>query len=107
MTASGDDFLIGFLLWLNRWATSVPWLQALNEVMAADAYEKTTTLSANLIECAMRGEGDERLTAMADSLAVGKPAVETCLGPLRGWGASSGGDALVGMATALLVDAAR
>ncbi|MFW6183820.1 MAG: hypothetical protein ACOC8X_08480, partial [Chloroflexota bacterium] len=26
LTASGDDFLIGFLLWMNRWATPVPWL---------------------------------------------------------------------------------
>lgn len=104
LTASGDDFLIGFLLWLNRWAAMVPWLQGLNEALVAGAYKQTTTLSANLIECAARGEGDERLAAMADCLAVGKPAVGECVGPLLSWGASSGVDALAGMVAALLVE---
>lgn len=106
LTASGDDFLMGFLLWMNRWATPVPWLRAFNEMIVTGAYERTTTISANLIECAVRGEGDERLMAMSDCLAAGRPTVDACIGPLLGWGASSGVDALVGMAVALLVQPA-
>lgn len=104
LTASGDDFLIGLLLMLKRWPALHTLRQTLalfNDALIAAAYEKTTTLSANLIECATRGESDERLLAMVDGLATGAPSPAVWLPPLANWGASSGIDALAGVALAL------
>src|SRR5690606_30402866 len=63
LTASGDDFILGFLLLRNRWPANhadASWAQTLNQAIVDAAYARTTTLSANLIECATRGESDER-----------------------------------------------
>lgn len=103
LTASGDDFLVGLLLFANRHPAAIrstlP-LDAFSQAVVDAAYEKTTTLSANLIECAADGHSDERLLAAADSIATGTPPGQWCLSPLMGWGASSGVDALAGMACA-------
>ncbi len=104
LTASGDDFLIGLLLFANRHPAAIrpnlP-LDAFSRAVVDAAYEKTTTLSANLIECAADGHSDERLLAAADCIAAGTPPGRACLPPLMAWGASSGVDALVGMACAV------
>ncbi len=105
LTPSGDDFLIGLLLALNRWeAVFGPndQLQNLNEKIISVAYTKTTTLSANLIECAARGLADERLINALDYLMTGANAAENTLSELLNWGNSSGVDALVGMIVAVL-----
>ena len=59
-----------------------------------------TTISANLIECAIDGQGDERLIAAGDSIIVGSTAIDECVAGLLDWGSSSGIDALIGMALA-------
>lgn len=101
LTASGDDFLAGFLLFANRYPAAAPPdfpLRPFNRAVVDAAYERTTTISANLIECAAAGHADERLLAAAGCIAAGTPTAYECLPALLGWGASSGVDALAGMA---------
>ena len=104
LTPSGDDFVLGLLLVLNRWPKAV-WpggdLRQLNLRVVEAAYQKTTTLSANLIECAAGGGSDERLVNVADGLLTGNPGESECISYVLEWGDSSGVDALVGMAVAL------
>jgi hypothetical protein len=54
-----------------------------------------------MIECAALGEADERLVAVADCIFVGDPPEAECVSRVVGWGASSGTDALTGMAVAV------
>jgi hypothetical protein len=106
LTPSGDDVVVGLLLALNRWRP-VLWpggdLGRLNALVVEAAYKATTTLSANLIECAAQGESDERLVAALDSIVTGHPPTGECVPLLLGWGNSSGADALVGMTLALTI----
>jgi hypothetical protein len=100
LTPSGDDVAIGLLLMLNRWHTDRDWTNVNRAVIEA-AHRATTTISANLIECATAGQGDERLIAVVDGIAAGSAPIEECVESVLGWGSSSGIDALVGMAIAL------
>jgi hypothetical protein len=104
LTPSGDDCVVGLLLLLNRWQNAV-WpggdLRQLNLRVVEAAYQITTTLSANLIECAAGGGSDERLVNVADGLLIGNPGESECISYVLEWGDSSGVDALVGMAVAL------
>ena len=97
LTPSGDDVVIGLLLMLNRWHTDRDWTEVNRTVIAA-AYQSTTTISANLIECAADGQGDERLTTVADSIAAGLVPIDECVNCVLSWGSSSGVAALAGMA---------
>ncbi|MBL7163969.1 MAG: DUF2877 domain-containing protein [Anaerolineales bacterium] len=100
LTPSGDDFLIGLLLTLNRWEDVLRLdsdLGTFNEQIVQSAYNKTTTLGANLIECAAHGLADERLINALDYLITGAGKQERILNELLSWGNSSGIDALVGM----------
>jgi hypothetical protein len=104
LTPSGDDVVLGLLFLFNRWPAIHhlgKHLPQLNHQVTRMAYEKTTTLSANLIECAALGESDERLINVADCIVLGKPPETECLPALLGWGASSGVDVLAGLATVL------
>ena len=72
LTPSGDDILLGLLLALTRWGDVLApgWdAPAFTRALLTLAYAKTTTLSANLIECASQGQADERLVT-----AAGRPA---------------------------------
>ncbi len=105
LTPSGDDIVLGLLLALNRWGDVLaPGLErpAFNRAVLALAYARTTTLSANLIECASRGQADERLVTALDGLVTGVPGAESAAALLAGWGSSSGLDALCGMACILV-----
>jgi hypothetical protein len=100
LTPAGDDLLSGWLLSLNRWKeVLLPdiELQPLNEAIIQAAYEKTTTISANLIECATNGEGDERLLAVLDAIVCELGEQEKLLEDLLSWGSSSGAYAFCGM----------
>jgi hypothetical protein len=103
LTPSGDDFVIGFLLSLNRWQDLL-WLPAeissLNHEIVETAYQKTTTLSANLIECASLGQGDARLIDAVDYLICGSVRRNNIVTNLLKWGNSSGVDTFLGMAVA-------
>jgi hypothetical protein len=105
LTPSGDDFVIGLLLSLNRWKSLFQLdnrILELNRNVVEAAYRSTTTLSANLIECATLGLADERLIQAVDFLATGKYHQDDILPGILSWGNSSGVDALVGMITAFL-----
>jgi hypothetical protein len=104
LTPSGDDLTCGFLLALNRWgdvlAPGIP-RSELNQSIRSLAYRKTTLLSANLIDCASQGHGDERLLQALDGIMTGAPEADACASLLAQWGNTSGLDALVGMALAI------
>jgi len=105
LTPSWDDFTMGLLLTLNRWRHVIPPkidLDELNAEIVKSAYGATTTISANLIECAAGGLADERLVAAVDYLMTGVGEGSWVLDALLGWGSSSGVDALLGMAVAIL-----
>lgn len=104
LTPSGDDFIIGFLLALNRWRDVLAPnsdLKSLNQQVVAAANHKTTTLSANLIECAASGLADERLIGALDWLMSGDAHNFRYIDELLAWGNSSGVDVFVGFSAAL------
>jgi hypothetical protein len=106
LTPSGDDFVIGLLLAFNRWKEAffdLPDLEDFNQQIVDAAYHKTTTLSANLIECAARGLGNERLIETLDWLVGGHDREPGISDGLLSWGNSSGIDVLAGYVVALLV----
>jgi len=110
LTPSGDDFLIGLLLTLNRWEDVLRLdsdLGTFNEQIVQSAYIKTTTLGANLIECAAHGLADERLINTLDLIMAGEGEQESVLNQLLGWGNSSGVDALVGMVVGISATLSR
>ena len=71
------------------------------------AYQQTTTISANLIECATIGEADQRLIAALDCLMTQEPCTVEIIGDLLNWGHTSGVDTLLGMLTALSLYSTR
>lgn len=105
LTPSGDDVLNGLLLYFNRWPGLCPLppggLEALNQIIRAESHRRTTSLSANLLELACQGSGDERLVSAVDGLITGSPGMDQWLPDLLSYGSSSGGDALLGMAIAI------
>jgi hypothetical protein len=103
LTPSGDDLISGFLLAYNRYPEVLKPafdLIQLNQGILKLAYQRTTLLSANLIECASLGEGDERLVRALDGLLCGTSSPTECAKLLLSWGSSSGCDAFVGMVLA-------
>jgi hypothetical protein len=101
LTPSGDDLTLGVLLALSRWGgclAPVIDLPALIERLLPAARRQTTALSACLIECAAAGQADERLVSALDGIVTGTQEIERLAAGLRGWGSSSGIDALAGMA---------
>jgi hypothetical protein len=104
LTPSGDDVVTGYLLTLTRWGHALApdlEIKALARDILQGAYRKTTTLSANLIECASLGQANERLILALDGILSGNTDAPTCARYLAGWGNTSGVDALAGMALAL------
>jgi hypothetical protein len=105
LTPSGDDMVIGFILTLNHWGDLLKpelEIEELNRAVVQMAYSRTTTLSANLIECATLCQADERLTTALNCLLIGQLDPEACAANLLTWGNSSGCDALIGMALAII-----
>ncbi len=104
LTPSGDDFIMGLLLAVNRRPRlfrSFPGLAEVNRLVIEKAYARTTSISANLIESAMLGYGDERLISALDGMMTGSLAAEECAANLLALGASSGIDALVGITASM------
>jgi len=104
LSPSGDDYVIGVLLSMNRWKDVLlpnEDLGSLNQQVMETAYQCTTTLSANLIECAVLGQSDERLIKAIDYLMCGGGQKDEIVTNLLYWGSSSGIDVFAGIATAL------
>jgi len=100
LTPSGDDFLLGFFLTLQRWRAHLSLADSvlpLGRTIAELAKHQTTYLSANLIECAIFGEADQRLINALDGLMTAETWDLDWLDDLLNWGSSSGLDAFAGM----------
>ena len=98
LTPAGDDFISGYLLVRSyQQSEKVGNVEQLIEL----AYQKTTSLSANLIACAAQGAADERLLNMLRFLATGEGDLEEIREELLSYGSSSGIDSLAGVLTAL------
>lgn len=110
LTPAGDDLTAGLLLALNRWRHIVSsdfLVEAFNTLLIQDARSRTTKLSANLIECAARGQADERLVIGLDGLVTGIPDAAACAEAFNCWGNSSGGSVFLGIRLALTGLASR
>ncbi len=104
LTPSGDDFIIGLLLGLRTtYEFSSVWsvVSEISDRLLTQARQKTTTLAANLIICALDGQADERLVTALDGIVWGSLPEEECARRLNNYGGSSGGDTLLGIAMAL------
>lgn len=100
LTPAGDDLVAGLLLALHRWGDVLcPGLDLaeLSRELLPLAYRNTSTLAANLVECAAVGQADERLVAALDGLMAGNPGPGECAARLLDYGSSSGCDAFLGM----------
>jgi hypothetical protein len=95
LTPSHDDIVIGFLLTLNRYGRCPH-----NDLIIKEAHARTTTLSANLIECAAHGLADERLIRVVDCIFTGDKN-DHALDEMLGWGETSGVYALIGISIAV------
>jgi hypothetical protein len=105
LTPSGDDLIMGLLLCLNRPGVEPVYrhgLDEFNKQAVRMAYEKTTSLSANLIECAAQGQADERLITGLEGITCEAGSTAESINALLAWGSSSGADALLGFALAIL-----
>ncbi len=104
LTPSGDDFIIGLLLGLRAInEISLVWslVSQISDRLLLQARQKTTTLAANLITCALNGQADERLVTALDGMLWGSLPEAECARRLINYGGSSGGDTLLGIAMAL------
>jgi hypothetical protein len=107
LTPLADDFIIGVLLCLRRWNWQGSQMKNAADQIVNSAYAKTTTLSANLIECAAYGMADERIINACDSLASGAPQPDEAIQELLTWGSTSGIGVLAGIASAIVKDKKR
>ena len=104
LTPSGDDFILGVVLTLNRWEHALgplKDLKKLNQSLLSSAKQKTTSLSASLLDCAVEGAADERLLIILDSIFSGKESSLEDLENLLSWGSSSGIAVLAGIMSVL------
>jgi hypothetical protein len=102
LTPAGDDFLVGVLYSLFSNAYSMGSGQSNYSVITAAAVPRTTTLSANLLEAAGRGEASEAWhELMAVQTSQVYEAYHTTLSRILRTGHSSGSDALLGFLMAL------
>ena len=101
LTPEGDDFLIGICFSLERSGRMEDRQSVSREIVDA-AYQRTTRLSANLIEAASNGFADERLVAAYDALYQGELTAPEAIQELLGWGNSSGRMALAGITAGML-----
>jgi hypothetical protein len=108
LTPSGDDVTLGLLLALSCGA-GTPESRSPQQTFTAQvvnlAHQKTTALSADLIECAAQGEADERLLRALDDVLSDAPLAYQNVLDLLTWGNTSGADVWLGIALALTSNA--
>jgi len=102
LTPAGDDFLLGltfvaFTLQARFHADYSNLMQQINDAVR----QRSTLISANLVECASLGEIDERLLAAYSGLLDPAISTEDTIKSILSWGSSSGVDATAGMALLL------
>ncbi len=103
LTPSGDDFLLGICYGMFMLQAKFPEFQEPGGILISNKVKQRSTLiSANLVECAIRGEVDERLGAAFNTLLHPEISPAAAIRGILSWGSSSGIDATAGMALLLL-----
>jgi hypothetical protein len=99
LTPSGDDLLVGLTAALT--ALGQPIARPLAAAWATDAERGTGLVARTFHRNAAVGEYTERMhTLMASILAGPASGIDTAVRRAADWGASSGGDTLVGVVAA-------
>lgn len=106
LTPSGDDWLAGFILYLERFSLAgnnrPPFLQNLGSALQDLAFQKTTTISANRIMAARRGWAEEPFLNVIDILFCEERQLNPELAQvLVRFGHSSGVDTVLGVSAAI------
>jgi hypothetical protein len=100
LTPSGDDFLLGFAAALT--ATGHPLGRPFARGVAERARGATTDVARVYLDHAASGEYAEHLHTVMRALLVGSDGdLAIAVGRALGWGATSGADALTGIAVAI------
>jgi hypothetical protein len=100
LTPSGDDFLLGFAAALT--ATGHPLGRPFARGVAERARGATTDVARAYLDHAASGEYAEHLHTVMRALLVGSDGdLAIAVGRALGWGATSGADALTGIAVAI------
>jgi len=105
LTPSGDDYLVGLLAGLD--ATDDPIRHELASAITAQVDLRTTAIGAAALRHAAAGAFAERLHDMLIALARGSLDLATAIERVMAYGATSGGDTLVGLFGALDLARAR
>jgi hypothetical protein len=103
LTPAGDDALVGLLATLHRVgppAGSADPLRLLDATIGA-RLGRTTPISAHFLRRASLGHFGEQLTGLVDALDADDATVAASVARVRATGASSGADALAGVAAGL------
>ena len=101
LTPSGDDWLSGFFLFFNRAKKITPFISDLGLSLVNLAFERTTLISANRLEAALKGWAEELFLDFTDHLVN-----QECQFPVENvpllvnFGHSSGVDTCLGIEAA-------
>ncbi len=100
LTPSGDDAIVGLLAVVHRAGADKRMRQigAMARSVVAPLLDRTTPISAHYLHLALDGHVGEHLTALADACVHGGPVNDALVARVRDTGATSGRDALVGVA---------
>ncbi len=99
LTPAGDDFLLGICYGLFMAQSRLPnFQQPAGKLLSDKVSQRSTLISANLVECATAGEVDERLGAAFQALLHPQVPAGPAIEGILSWGSSSGMDASAGMA---------
>ncbi len=104
LTPSGDDFLSGILYGLALCGQfHFDHGIAFRDFILAAIRLRSTSISANLAECAASGEVDERIFTAVDYLINGNSSEQAAVEGILSWGSSSGADTIAGFLIGLKV----
>jgi Protein of unknown function (DUF2877) len=102
LTPAGDDAIVGLLALLHRCAPRARGAAALRRLVPGlnARLAMTTPISAHYLRLALAGHFGQALTDLVDALGAARApsSVEALVNRVRGTGASSGADALAGVA---------
>jgi len=104
LTPAGDDALVGLLATLHRVGPSTASTTDLLRLLGAGVstrLARTTVISAHYLRLALLGHFGEHLTDLVDALGEDGVVNAASLARVRAMGASSGADALAGVAAGL------
>jgi hypothetical protein len=97
LTPSGDDFLSGILYALALCGQfQHDYGIAFRDFILAAIQLRSTSISANLAECASAGEVDERIFNAVDYIINGNSSEQAAAEGILSWGSSSGADTIAG-----------